>query len=316
MLRITTTHMKEDYLRRNGVSRSSFATLSELLFLHGDYLTWTTIIYDPAYLTEPMIRNASYIRVPHQQMPAYPCPVVVEVVRPKGSVPHHLPGKNPYLTEFAEKAGIPFEVTRGGAETIYPEYQLKGLADRVYAQQFRNAAENAELHIWPVHGNVYVLVGAGGNITLSVGKDGVLVVDSGNVAMSDRVLAAIEQFTRQRDPNGPPLPIRYIINTQVDSDHTGGNAAITASGLFKPLEGGEEIIAHDNVLKRMNETGNQAARAKPTDTYLTGQYKVNRFFNGEGVQVIHMPAAHTDGDSIVWFRFSDVISTGDIFTDS
>jgi hypothetical protein len=125
MLRITTTHMKEDYLRRNGVSRSSFATLSELLFLHGDYLTWTTIIYDPAYLTEPMIRNASYIRVPHQQMPAYPCPVVVEVVRAKGSVPHHLPGKNPYLTEFAEKAGIPFEVTRGGAETIYPEYQLK-----------------------------------------------------------------------------------------------------------------------------------------------------------------------------------------------
>jgi hypothetical protein len=125
MLRITTTHMKEDYLRRNGISRSSMAHISELLFVHGDYLTWTTIIYDPAYLTEPMIRNASYTRLPTQQMPAYPCPVIVEEVRPKGSVPHYLPGKNPYLTEFAQKAGIPFELTRGGAETIYPEYQAK-----------------------------------------------------------------------------------------------------------------------------------------------------------------------------------------------
>jgi hypothetical protein len=124
-LRIATTHMKEDYLRRNGVSRSSFATISEILFVHGDYLTWTTIIYDPAYLTEPMIRNASYMRKPQQQMPAYPCPVVVEEVRQPGSVPNYMPGKNPYLTEFAEKAGIPLELTRGGAETIYPEYQAK-----------------------------------------------------------------------------------------------------------------------------------------------------------------------------------------------
>jgi glyoxylase-like metal-dependent hydrolase (beta-lactamase superfamily II) len=190
------------------------------------------------------------------------------------------------------------------------------LTGLVHAQQSQNSAGNAEVHIWPVHGNVYMLVGAGGNITLSVGKDGVLLVDSGTGEMSEKVLAAIRQFTMQRDPNGPPQSIRYIINTQVDSDHTGGNTTITASDFFKPLLGGEEIIAHDNVLKRMNETGNQASTARPTDTYLTGQYKLNRFFNGEGVQVIHVPAAHTDGDSIVWFRFSDVISTGDIFTDS
>jgi hypothetical protein len=124
-LKITTTHMKEDYLRRNGVSRSSYATLSELLTVHGNYLTWTTIIYDPLYLTEPMIRNSSYIRMPQQQMPAYPCPTVVEEVRPKGSIPHYLPGKNPYLHEFADSVGLPFELTRGGAETIYPEYQAK-----------------------------------------------------------------------------------------------------------------------------------------------------------------------------------------------
>jgi cyclase len=178
-----------------------------------------------------------------------------------------------------------------------------------YGQQ--NSADT-DIHIWPVHGNVYLLVGAGGNITLSVGKDGVLMVDSGNPQMSEKVVAAIQQFTRQRDLTGPALPVRYIINTAVDADHTGGNLKIAESRLFKPLEGGEMIIAHDNVLARMAEA---PEHAQPTHTYQTEQYKLNRFFNGEGVQVIHMPAAHSDGDSIVWFRFSDVISTGDIFTD-
>lgn len=181
---------------------------------------------------------------------------------------------------------------------------LVGMASQVHAQ---------DVHIWPVHGNVYILVGAGGNITFSIGKDGVLLVDAGTAQMSDKVVAAIQQFGRQKDPAGPVLPIRYIINTAADADHTGGNEKIAQSRLFKPLEGGEQIIAHDNVLRRMAEA---PERAQPTHTYLTEQYKLNRYFNGEGVQVIHMPAAHSDGDSIVWFRFSDVISTGDIFTDS
>ena len=184
------------------------------------------------------------------------------------------------------------------------------LLSNAHAQQ---NSTDSEIHIWPVHGNVYLLAGAGGNITLSIGKDGVLMVDSGTAQMSDEVVAAIQKFTRDRDPAGPPLPVRYIINTQVDSDHTGGNANITESKIFNPLEGGEIVIAHDNVLKRMAAA---PEHAQPTHTYQTEQYKLNRYFNGEGVQVIHMPAAHSDGDSIVWFRFSDVISTGDIFTDS
>ena len=184
------------------------------------------------------------------------------------------------------------------------------LSTHGWAQQ---NSDDGSIHVWPVHGNVYLLVGAGSNITLSVGKDGVLMVDSGQAQMSDKVIAAIQEFTRQRDPNGPALPVRYIINTSVDADHTGGNQKIAESSLFKPLEGGEMIIAHDNVLAGMADA---PEKAKPTHTYETEQYKLNRFFNGEGVQVIHMPAAHTDGDSIVWFRFSDVISTGDLFTDS
>ena len=177
-------------------------------------------------------------------------------------------------------------------------------------------AQDGEIHFWPVHGNVYMVVGAGANITISVGKDGVLMVDSGTAQASDKVIAAIQQFTHQRDPLGPELPVRYIINTSIDADHTGGNAKIAASSIFKPLEGGEKIIAHDNVLLRMQDAGKEfPENAQPTDAYQTEQYKLNRFFNGEGVQVIHMAAAHTDGDSVVWFRFSDVISTGDIFTD-
>jgi cyclase len=177
----------------------------------------------------------------------------------------------------------------------------------------QQALDDGDIHIWPVHGNVYLLVGAGSNITLSVGNDGVLMVDAGAAQMTGKVLEAIQKFTRQRDAYGPPLPVRYLINTAVDADHTGGNANIAGSSIFKPLDGGEMIIAHDNVLTRMAEA---PEKAQPTHTYQTDQYKLNRFFNGEGVQVIHMPAAHTDGDSIVWFRFSDVISTGDLFTDS
>src|SRR5712691_1638844 len=176
------------------------------------------------------------------------------------------------------------------------------LSTHGWAQQ---NSDDGSIHVWPVHGNVYLLVGAGSNITLSVGKDGVLMVDSGLAQMSDKVIDAIQEFTRHRDPNGPALPVRYIINTSVDADHTGGNQKIAESSLFKPLEGGEMIIAHDNVLAGMADA---PEKAKPTHTYETEQYKLNRFFNGEGVQVIHMPAAHTDGDSVVWFRFSDVIS--------
>jgi cyclase len=170
-----------------------------------------------------------------------------------------------------------------------------------------------DVHIWPVHGNVYILVGAGGNITFSFGKNGILLVDTGTAPMTDKVIAALRQFAHEKDPTGPVVPIRYVINTSADADHVGGNQKITESTLFNPLEGGEVIIAHDNVLKRMAEA---PEHAQPTHTYLTEQYKLNRYFNGEGIQVIHMPAAHSDGDSIVWFRFSDVISTGDLFTDS
>ena len=125
MLTIVTTHLKEGYLRRNGLPRSDKATLPEHWVRNGDFLTVMTIINDPVYLTEPLVRTTDYELNVNQQIPPYPCGVVQEIDRAKGEVPHYLPGTNPYLTEFATKHNIPVGATRGGAETMYPEFRAK-----------------------------------------------------------------------------------------------------------------------------------------------------------------------------------------------
>jgi hypothetical protein len=125
MLTVTTTHLKMGWIRRNGVPRSDKAVLTEHFVRHGDYLTLISVINDPVYLTEPFVRTTNWALDPHQQIAPYPCQAVVEVERPQGVVPHHLLGTNTFLSEFAAKESLPFEPTRGGAETMYPEYQLK-----------------------------------------------------------------------------------------------------------------------------------------------------------------------------------------------
>jgi hypothetical protein len=125
MLKITTTRLKEDYYRRNGVPSSDQATLTQYWIRRGDILTWVTIAYDPLYLTEPMIRSSEYHLALNQQIPPYPCTVVEEVVREPGVVPSYLPGKNPDLFDFAKKYNLPEEITLGGAATMYPEAARK-----------------------------------------------------------------------------------------------------------------------------------------------------------------------------------------------
>jgi hypothetical protein len=125
MLKITTTNLKEDYYRRNGVPSSDEATLTQYWMRRGDILTWVTISYDPLYLTEPMIRASEYRLVLGMQIPPYPCTVVEEVDRPQGVVPSYLPGGNPFLTEWGEKYKVPFEASQGGAATMYPELARK-----------------------------------------------------------------------------------------------------------------------------------------------------------------------------------------------
>jgi len=174
-----------------------------------------------------------------------------------------------------------------------------------------------ELRTLHVQGNVYMISGDGGNVTVQTGKDGILLVDSGLAANADQLIAEIRKLSK--------APIRYLINTHVHPDHVGGNEKIFAAG--STITGGNvtgdigdagvgtTIIAFEAVLNRMSApTGTQAAfpqRAWPSDTYFTKEKKM--FFNGEALEIQHIPAAHTDGDSLVFFRRSDVISAGDLY---
>ncbi len=125
MLTVTVTHLKEGYLRRNGLPRSDKATLTEHWIRNGDFLTVLEIIRDPVYLTEPLLRSTDYELNVNQQIPPYPCGVVQEVDRDSHKVPHYLPGTNPYTTEYAIRQNLPIEATRGGAETMYPDFAKK-----------------------------------------------------------------------------------------------------------------------------------------------------------------------------------------------
>jgi hypothetical protein len=123
VLEVHTDHIKEGWIRRNGVPRSDEGKLTEFFIRHGQYLTWVSIVEDPVYLTEPEIRSWNWVLNLGYQMAPYPCEYRVETVRPKGYVAHWLPGTNPQIGEFARAHKLPAEVGRGGAKTMYPEYR-------------------------------------------------------------------------------------------------------------------------------------------------------------------------------------------------
>jgi hypothetical protein len=127
ILSVYTTHIKEGWVRRNGLPESDRATLSEHFIRHGNLMTHVSIATDPVYLTEPLIKTQDFNLVSQEgQNWLYPCSYVEEVAnRTRGAVPHYLPGENPFLHEWADQYHIPLEAALGGAETMYPEYQQK-----------------------------------------------------------------------------------------------------------------------------------------------------------------------------------------------
>ena len=122
MLKVTTTHLKEAWLRRNGLPRSDRATIVEYWIRNDDYLTLVTVVTDPVYLTEPLVRTSDWVLDPGLQLSPFSCIPTVEIERPRGAVPHHLPGTNEFLTEYATRHGLPQAAARGGASTMYPDY--------------------------------------------------------------------------------------------------------------------------------------------------------------------------------------------------
>lgn len=175
--------------------------------------------------------------------------------------------------------------------------------------QFVYPQQSQGVEIVPVQGNISMLAGAGGNITVQTGKDGILLVDTGVAAMSDKVLEAIRSLSKRQ--------ITYIINTDDRGDHVGGNENFTKIGrplaIARAAQASVFIIAFNTILDRMSDPGATPSipeKAWPNDSYSVPQK--NLYFNGEAVQIFHQPAT-TDGNSIVLFRRSDVVSTGDIF---
>jgi cyclase len=202
----------------------------------------------------------------------------------------------------------------------------------------------SELRVLPVRGNIFLIAGAGANITASVGKDGVMLVDSGSAAMAEKTLAVVRDLSRRVTASPmplkscigvvhgcqwwnssellpttasppPPRPISYIINTSDDPEDVGGNAVIGAAGRSYGVRNLDNsiptaaVVAHENVALRLSRA--DQSKLAPSESYGGREKKLN-FFNGEGVVITHPDSAHTDGDSLVYFRGSDVLAAGDV----
>src|SRR2546426_208175 len=271
VLTVYTTHLKRNYIRTNGVAMSDQTTLVEHFIRHGDRTTYITVLTDPVYLTEPLIRNSDMRRsVRNPEAWLYACDDGEQILgRPDDQVPNYMFGQNPYLREHADKYHIPLVGALGGPETLYPDYKEK-LASATEADAIARTRplpnapaiasravdpdpHDGEIHVWPVQGNVYILIG---------------------------------------------------------SFFSAGAQSFSDAGV------GATIIAHNNVLNRMSAPTGQVAPTPsagwPSDTYLQGRRR--KHYNDEGVEILWQPSAVTDGDSIVHFRRSDVIVTGDLFT--
>jgi len=339
---VQTTHMKSGALRRgNGVPESDQATLTEFFVRHDDRLTNVTVVSDPVFLSEPMVRSSDYYRQPVDPGAwLYACDDGEQILdRPDDYVPNYLFGKQPFVREFSTRYKIPFAASLLGGVTMYPDLESRlrtttdAEANALLAPAPGRVSETSkardgelrdgEIHVLPVRNNVYMLVGDGANIVVQTGDQGAFVVDTGEGQLSAKVLAAIRSLT--------PNPIQFIANTSFRGEHTGGNAVLGAAGQDPSLPGSffvqaaprgvtgfftdpgshATMMAHVNVQVRM-QAAKAPAAAVPADTYLDERRR--KFHNGDAIELFHQPNAITDGDSLIHFRVADVIVAGDIFT--
>jgi cyclase len=336
---VSTTHLKQGWLRRNGTPESDQATVTEFFVRHGDHLTNTTVVSDPVFLTDPMVRSNDYYRAPVDHGTwLYACDDSEQIVgRAPEVVPHYDFGKQPYAREYSERHMLPLGVAWTGAVSMYPEYAAtaKNMTDAQGVALLSPAPgrphdankavdpepKDGEVHILPIRRNVYMLVGDGGNIVVQTGDQGAFVVDTGTGKLSDKVIAAINTLSER--------PIQFIANTSFLADRTGGNAKLAAAGMDPSLPGSffvnsapravtglfadplrhATLLAHNNVTTRMQDA-KISEEAIPGDTYL--EERRRKSHNDDSIELFYQPNAVTDGDSIVVFRRADVIVAGDI----
>jgi glyoxylase-like metal-dependent hydrolase (beta-lactamase superfamily II) len=309
-LKITTTHLKDGYLKRGGPQTSDMYSMTEFLTRHGEVLTVVTVIDDPIYMAEPYVHSTTYAYDPAASVAHEVCNSSAFAENGGTNrhwVPHFLPGENNARAEWLKDENwYPATAALGGVNTIYPEYRttLSGSAaadslkvplsrsgfaiDKRIADQSPN---DGQVHVMPVQGNVYMMVVDGHNVAVSVGPEGVLLVNSGPAQMSDQLLTAINNLANATvtppAPNAcfgancphawgwsspyihsvinspaPAKPVRYIVNTSAAPEHVGGNEKIASAGFFPRVQGfgaavaspgrGASIVAHENVLNRMS----------------------------------------------------------------
>ncbi len=174
-------------------------------------------------------------------------------------------------------------------------------------------AVDQALDVFKVQGNVWLVAGAGGNIAVQAGEQGLVIVDTGAGGLTDKVMAAIRGISTQ--------PIRYIINTSMAPQHVGGNAALAVlpgGSLTGATRGATPaVVAQENILNRMTQTGPDGQPRFPSAAWPTDGYFAPRrgfIFNGEAIDIVHLPGAYSDADSAVYFRGSNVLVTGDVYT--
>jgi cyclase len=331
-LEVRTTHLKQGWLRRNGLPESDQTTLVEFFVRHGDRLTHTSVINDPVYLAEPVIRTTDFFRQPvdHQSW-LFPCDDSEQIAgRAPDSVPNYGFGENPFVKEHGDRYHIPAAAYLGGPETARPEFtrRIPALTDADGLAKLRPSSaterqsrasdptpRDGEIHVWRIRDSVFLLAGDDANTVVQVGDEGVFVVDPGSGRLADKILAAIRRLSDK--------PVQFIANTSFRPEHTGGNAKLRASGADPSVRGsffalqfadagvGATIMAHQNVQTRM-VASKAPPDGVPSDTYLAERRRT--FHNGDAVELFLAPHAVTDGDSLVRFRRADVIVAGDVFT--
>jgi len=330
-LRVQTTHLKQGWLRRNGLPESDQATLTEFFVRHGDHITYTSVINDPVFLAEPMIRTTDFYRQPADPGSwLFPCDDGEQVMgRAPDQVPSYPTGRHPFLDEYSNKHGVALIGALGGADTMYAEFEprlksasevearTKAVPANVPAATSRAVdpdPHDGEIHVLPIRAGLFLLVGDGGNIVVQTGDEGALVVNAGEGKLTAKVVAAIRGLSKK--------PVQFIANTNSRDAYTGGNAGLKKAGVDPSVVGtflsmqdpgagaSAAIIAHENVAARMSSNKAISPEAVPIDTFSVERRR--KFHNGETIELFHTPHAVTDGDSIVHFRRADVIVAGDL----